>query len=71
MSRAGKPVLLSVSHCAKTSAEFEEKCNWMSHQFDSIGDDQWHHWEIEFNSGEIGKGSWLTRMPTELFLYKP
>lgn len=62
-------VTVSVPLCEKHLLN-SKQCNWMSHQF-GIGDDQWHHWEIEFNSGEIGKGSWLTRMPTELFLYNP
>lgn len=65
----GTNVTVSVPLCEKHLLN-SRACNWMSHWFGS-GDDQWHHWSIEFDSGEIGKGNWLSRAPVELFLYNP
>ena len=65
----GTGVTVTVPLCEKHLLN-SKQCNWMSYQFDG-GDDQWRHWEVEFDSGDVGKGNWLSRSPTELFLYNP
>ena len=65
----GTHVTISAPVCEKHLLN-SKACKWMSHRFDG-GNDQWHHWTVEFDSGEIGNGNWLSRAPVELFLYNP
>ncbi len=60
---------ISIPVCEKHLLN-SHRCRWSSQRFDG-GDDQWHHLNTEFNSGDVGTGNWLSRRPVELFLYNP
>jgi O-antigen ligase len=58
---------LTVPICAK-SLLYSYDCKWLGVP-DIRGDGNWHRYQVDFDSGELGAGPWYSRRPTKLSLY--